>query len=50
MGVPYAPQPVPGTDAFTTDMKNWKVDASEKMAAKKVKMASTKKMSMLKIV
>jgi hypothetical protein len=50
MGVPYAPQPMSGTVAFTAAMKKLKVDALGKKAVKKAKVASVKKMGVIKIV
>jgi hypothetical protein len=41
-GVPYAPRPLLGTEAFMTATKKQKVDVSKKTVAKKVKVPTAK--------
>jgi hypothetical protein len=60
MGVPYAPCPLSGTDAFAVAKKKRKVDTSKKTVAKKVKLAlekvapvkaaPTKKISIVRVI
>jgi hypothetical protein len=50
MGVAYAPHLMSGIDAFAAAMRKWKADTSEKMAAKKAKVARVKKVGVIKIV
>jgi hypothetical protein len=60
MGVPYAPHPLLGTDAFTVATKKQKVNVSRKTVMKKgevspvkvtlVKVAPTKKISVMKVI
>jgi hypothetical protein len=55
MGVPYAPCPLLGTDAFVVATKTRKINTSRKMATKKVKvalakMAPAKEISVVKVI
>jgi hypothetical protein len=43
MGIPYAPQQLPGTKASQAVTQKWKADVSKKAAAKKLKVAQTGK-------
>jgi hypothetical protein len=49
-GVPYGPQPVPGTDAFIEAMKKRKMYASRKTPVKHTKVSEKQKAESLKIV